>query len=215
MGIGVFLCLPVDLFKTTKIFIPYIATIFVAITVATSTYTHHLDLMARAFLGPTRQTLKKKITLFSSTKQGVSSWLSLYATIVGCLGSSIVSSFTYQMLREPNDSEHEFISLWIWGLYMLSQLKIEQVLLLFPTFVIKLGERCWLVWRVHVASMVPRKVKTSFGAVFCSGIVGIVVLLFGKVGDFGGVVREGSETHSHDHLVDALDYHEHISVWKS
>ncbi|KAG5099254.1 hypothetical protein JHK82_044306 [Glycine max] len=119
MGIGVFLCLPVDLFKTTKIFIPYIATIFAAITVATSTYTHHLDLMARAFLGPTRQTLKKKITLFSSTKQGVSSWLSLYATIVGCLGSSIVSSFTYQMLREPNDSEHEFISLWIVSIFFL------------------------------------------------------------------------------------------------
>lgn len=117
MGIGVFLCLPVDLFKTTKIFIPYIATIFAAITVATSTYTHHLDLMARAFLGPTRQTLKKKITLFSSTKQGVSSWLSLYATIVGCLGSSIVSSFTYQMLREPNDSEHGFISLWIVSIF--------------------------------------------------------------------------------------------------
>lgn len=66
-----------------------------------------------------------------------------------------------------------------------------------------------------MASVVPRKVKTSFGAVFCSGIVGIVVLLFGKVGDFGGVVREGSETRSHDHLVGALDYHEHISVWKS
>ena len=64
-----------------------------------------------------------------------------------------------------------------------------------------------------MASMVPRKVKTSFGAVFCSGIVGIAVLLFGKVGDFGGVVREGSETRSHDHLVGALDYHEHISVW--
>lgn len=66
-----------------------------------------------------------------------------------------------------------------------------------------------------MALVVPRKVKTSFGAVFCSGIVGIVVLLFGKVGDFGGVVRKGSETRSHDHLVGALDYHEHISVWKS
>ena len=55
------------------------------------------------------------------------------------------------------------------------------------------------------------KVKTSFGAAFCSAIVGIVVLLFGKENDFGGAVREGHETRSRDHP-GALNSKESFSV---
>ncbi|CAJ1942123.1 unnamed protein product [Sphenostylis stenocarpa] len=109
-GVGALFCLPVGLFKTTKIFIPYIVIIVAAITVSTATHTHHLALMAPTFSRPPL----KRLTLFS-TKQGLSSWLSLYATVAGCLGACIVSSFTYHMLREP--SEHEFISLWIVSIF--------------------------------------------------------------------------------------------------
>ncbi|KAG4940960.1 hypothetical protein JHK87_044831 [Glycine soja] len=364
-GVGVFFCLPVGLFKTTKIFIPYIAAIVAAITVASATHTHHLGLMARACLGP-GQTLKK-LTLFS-TKQGVSSWLSLYATVAGCLGAAIVSSFTYHMLRDPKDSEHQFISLWIVSifcglvwlvgalhaftaenrtsssvpnvlssrfnlfsvfkypyaigglvaillssfatmsiftggvLYIVGQLCIKPVHLLyfwltyflFPLASLPLlqplqhlikanavkmkilgfflllissgfgfyfwnnhwkwghllvfgaiqgtasglvhtfgrvlvldsapsGEEgafsVWYSWLrgvglcggFTVGSVVPGKVKTSFGAAFCSAIVGIVVLLFGKENDFGGAVREGHETRSRDHP-GALNSKESFSV---
>lgn len=110
-GIGVFFCLPIGLFKTTKIFIPYVAIIVAAITAATASHTHHLAFMARAFLSRPQ---KKQPTQYSTT-QGVSSWLSLYATIVGSVGAAIVSSFTYHMLREPN--ERDFISLWIVSIF--------------------------------------------------------------------------------------------------
>lgn len=106
-GIGFFFCLPVGLFKTTKIFVLYIAMIVVAITVSTATHTHHLALMAPKISRPLPL---KRLTIFS-TKQRLSSWISLFATAVGCLGACIVSSFTYHMLREP--IERGFISLWI------------------------------------------------------------------------------------------------------
>ncbi|BAT75262.1 hypothetical protein LR48_Vigan01g165400 [Vigna angularis] len=106
-GIGVLFCLPVGLFKTTKIFVLYIAMIVVAITVSTATHTHHLALMAPKVSRPSPL---KRLTIFF-TKQGLSSWISLFATVVGCLGACIVSSFTYHMLREP--IERDFISLWI------------------------------------------------------------------------------------------------------
>ncbi|KAK7386806.1 hypothetical protein VNO78_27142 [Psophocarpus tetragonolobus] len=109
-GIGVFFCLPIGLFKTTKIFIPYIVTIVAAITISSATHTQHLGLMVRAFSAPQL----RKLTLIS-TKQGVSSWLSLYATVAGCIGAGIISSFTYHMLRESK--EKEFISLWIVSIF--------------------------------------------------------------------------------------------------
>ncbi|ESW28273.1 hypothetical protein PHAVU_003G273200 [Phaseolus vulgaris] len=109
-AIGALFCLPVGLFKTTKIFILYIAIIVLAITLSTATHTHHLALMAPTFSTPPL----KRLTLFS-TKQGLTSWISLYATVAGCLGACIVSSFTYHMLREP--IEHEFISLWIVSIF--------------------------------------------------------------------------------------------------
>ncbi|KAJ1412482.1 MFS transporter superfamily [Sesbania bispinosa] len=109
-GFGVFFCLPAGFFKTTKIFIPYIAAITLASTVASASHTNHLGLMIHAqFGGPS---LKK--TQFSK-RQGVFSWLSLYATAFGCLGSAIISSFIYHMLREPND--RDFFSLWIVSIF--------------------------------------------------------------------------------------------------
>ncbi|KAK7263551.1 hypothetical protein RJT34_31143 [Clitoria ternatea] len=100
-GVGVFFCLPAGFFKTTKIFIPYIAAIAVASTVATTSHTHHLGLM----IGPNK------------TQFGVSRTIrfSIYSTAAGCLGSAIISSFTYHMLREPN--ERDFISLWVVSIF--------------------------------------------------------------------------------------------------
>jgi len=352
-GIGFLFCLPVGLFKTTKIFILYIAMIVVAITVSTATHTHHLALMAPTLSRPPL----KRLTLVSS-KQGISSWISLCATVVGCLGACIVSSFTYHMLREP--IEREYISLWIVSifcgllwlvgvlhavtaenrtssvpnilssrlqlftifknpnaigglvsvllssfttmsiftggvLFILGQLCIEPVhvlyfwltYFLFPLVSLPLlfqplqhlikansvkmkimglllslissgfgfyfwdshwkwghllvfgaiqgtssgllhtfgrvlmldtaprgeegGFSVWYGWvkgvglcgGFIVGSVVPGRVRTSFGAAFCSALIGIVVLLFGNVNDFG-VVREGGEM--------ALDSKESISV---
>nr|KYP58007.1 hypothetical protein KK1_004297 [Cajanus cajan] len=358
-GLGVFFCLPSGLFKTSKIFIPYIAAIVVAATVTTASHTHHLALMVRA--------LKK-----FSTTQGVSSHrFSLYATVAGSLGAAIVLSFTYHMLREPN--EREYISLWIVSifcglvwlvgvlhaftaenrnssnpiiplssrfqlfsifkyphaigalvavllsqfatmsiftggvLYIVGQLCIKPVHLLyfwltyflFPmlslpllhplqhlikTSAVKMkimglllsllssgfgfyfsnrhwkwphlmvfgaiqgtasgllytfgrvlvletmesapcgeesGFSVWYSWvrsvglcgGFTVGAVVPGRVRTSFGAAFCSALVGIVVLLFGNVSDSGyggGDVREGGEIRSHD--PDALDSKESFSV---
>ncbi|TKY58486.1 hypothetical protein E2542_SST15548 [Spatholobus suberectus] len=360
-GVGIFFCLPAGLFKTTKIFIPYIAGIVVAITVASVVHTHHLGLMVRSFLGPPL----KKMTQFS-TKQGVSSWLSLYATVAGCLGAAITSSFTYHMLREPR--ERDLMSLWIVSifcgllwlvgvlhaftaenrtgsvptpfssrfqlfsifkyphaiggllavllssfatmciftggvLFIVGQLCIKPVHLLyfwltyflFPLvslpllqplqhliqanavkmkilgFLLSLlssgfgfyfwnshwklghllvfgaiqgtasgllhafgrvlvldcapsgeegGFSVWYSWVRGVGlcggftagSVVQGRVRTSFGAAFCGALVGIVILLFGNVSDFGGAgaVRDGSETGSHDPVV--LDSRESISV---
>ncbi|KAL2333946.1 hypothetical protein Fmac_015159 [Flemingia macrophylla] len=355
-GVGVFFCLPSGLFKTSKIFIPYIATIIVAATVTNASHTHHLGLMARA--------LKK----FSTTQRVYR--FSLYATVDGSLGAAIVASFTYHMLREPN--EHEFISLWIVSifcglvwlmgvlhaftaenrtitplsskfqlfsifkyphaigalvsvllsqfaamtiftggvLYIVGPLCIKPVHLLyfwltyflFPMVSLPLlhplqhlikasavkmkmmglllsllssgfgfyfGNRNWKwghlmvfgaiqgtasgllhtfgrvlvletaesapcgeesgfsVWYSWVRSVglcggftmgavLPGRVKTSFGAAFCSALVAILVLLFGNVSDSGhgrGVVREGGETGSHDAAATAaLDLKESFSV---
>ncbi|OIW10708.1 hypothetical protein TanjilG_16080 [Lupinus angustifolius] len=110
-GVGVFFCLPAGFFKVTAIFIPYIAGIVAASTVASAAHTHHLGLMIRSFTGP----ILKKSQF--ATRQGVSSWLSLYATAAGCLGSALISAFTYHMLRELNTNEHDLMSLWVVSIF--------------------------------------------------------------------------------------------------
>ncbi|PNY15354.1 hypothetical protein L195_g012048 [Trifolium pratense] len=100
-SIGVFFCLPAGFFKTTKIFIPYIAFIVLATTVASSSHTHHLALMVSSF--------KKSKT------QKVSSFYSLLATSFGCLGSAIISAFIYHMLREADD--RNLYTLWIVSIF--------------------------------------------------------------------------------------------------
>ncbi|ESW30195.1 hypothetical protein PHAVU_002G132600 [Phaseolus vulgaris] len=110
-GIGVFFCLPAGFFKVTAIFVPYIAGIVAASTVATAAHTHHLGLMIRCFTGPT---LKRSQF---SIRQAVSSRLSLHATAAGCLGAAIISSFTYHMLRELNDNERDVMSLWVVSIF--------------------------------------------------------------------------------------------------
>ena len=110
-GVGVLFCLPAGFFKVTAIFIPYIVGIVAASTVASAAHTQHLGLMIRGFTGPT---LKRSQF---SIRQGVSSWLSLYATAAGCLGSALISAFTYHMIRELKDNERDVMSLWVVSIF--------------------------------------------------------------------------------------------------
>ncbi|XP_028759445.1 uncharacterized protein LOC114718326 [Neltuma alba] len=107
-GVGAVFCLPAGFFKVTKIFIPYIAGIVAASTIAGAAHTHHLGLMVHAFTGPLTKSRY-------SIRQAISHRLSLYSAAVGSVGAAIISAFTYHMLREPN--EHEFISLWVVSIF--------------------------------------------------------------------------------------------------
>lgn len=110
-GVGVFFCLPAGFFKVTAIFIPYIAGIIAASTVATAAHTQHLGLMIRAFTGTS---LKR--TQFN-LRSGVSTRLSLHATAAGCFGAALISAFTYHMIRELNDNERDVMSLWVVSIF--------------------------------------------------------------------------------------------------
>ncbi|XP_057748776.1 uncharacterized protein LOC130967758 [Arachis stenosperma] len=111
-GVGVFFCLPAGFFKTTKIFIPYIAGIALAATVASTAHTHYLALMLRPYGKPT-PALRRRTRFFP--RLSISSWYSLYATAFGSLGAAIVSSLTYHMLREPSD--RNLLSLWVVSIF--------------------------------------------------------------------------------------------------
>ncbi|XP_054775980.1 uncharacterized protein LOC129284501 [Prosopis cineraria] len=108
-GVGALFCLPAGFFKITKIFIPYIAGIVAASTVAGAAHNHHLGLMVHAFTGPFLTKPQYRI------RQAISHRLSLYSAAIGSVGAAIISAFTYHMLDEPN--EHEFISLWIVSIF--------------------------------------------------------------------------------------------------
>ncbi|KAJ4829436.1 hypothetical protein Tsubulata_006631 [Turnera subulata] len=105
---GAFFCLPTGFFKVTWIFPPYIALIVAASTVAAASHTRQLGLMVKGFTGPYLQ--KSNFQL----RRGVCSWLSLYATAAGCLGSAIMSAFTYHMLRHKDG---RFVSLWVVSIF--------------------------------------------------------------------------------------------------
>ncbi|KAE8677527.1 putative Extensin-3 precursor [Hibiscus syriacus] len=102
-AIGAFFCLPVGFFKVTWIFPLYIAMIAVAITIATASHTRHYGLMIRGFVGPNLQRQQFPI------RRGVSSQLSLFATVFGSLGTALIVAFVYYMLRIDNI----FIGLWV------------------------------------------------------------------------------------------------------
>ncbi|AES95615.1 putative major facilitator superfamily domain-containing protein [Medicago truncatula] len=110
-GVGVFFCLPAGFFKVTGIFIPYIAGIIAASTVANAAHTQHLGLMIRAFTGTTL----KKAQFF--IRQGVSSRLSLHATAAGCFGGALISSFTYHMIHELDENKSDIMSLWVVSIF--------------------------------------------------------------------------------------------------
>ncbi|XP_022733981.1 uncharacterized protein LOC111287596 [Durio zibethinus] len=129
-AIGSFFCLPVGFFRVTWIFPLYIAPIVVAITVATASHTRHHGLMIQGFTGPTLQRHQFQV------RRGVSSWLSLYATAAGCLGSAVIAAFVYYMLR-IND---KFTGLWVVSIF--SGLK-------------------WLAGIVHVITLRPGKTIAS------------------------------------------------------
>ncbi|XVE65376.1 hypothetical protein DITRI_Ditri07aG0175800 [Diplodiscus trichospermus] len=123
-AIGSVFCLPVGFFRVTWIFPLYIAPIVVAITIATASHTRHHGLMIRGFTGPALQRHQFPV------RRGVSSWLSLYATAAGCLGSAVIAAFVYYMLRIRDI----FTGLWVVSIF--SGLK-------------------WLAGIVHVVNLRP------------------------------------------------------------
>lgn len=110
IGIGAIFCLPVGFFRTPWTFLPYIAAIVAAHTIAGACHTRHLGLMVRGFTGSTLRERQFPI------RRAVSGWLSIYATVAGCTGSAIIAAFTYHMLRESS-SDQEFISLWVVSIF--------------------------------------------------------------------------------------------------
>ncbi|KAA8521223.1 hypothetical protein F0562_011940 [Nyssa sinensis] len=104
---GALFCLPAGFFRTTRIFPPYIAAIVVANAIGTASHARHFGLMVRGFIG---STIRKNQF---PDRRAVGGWLSLYATAAGCLGSAIISAFTYHMLRQSE----EFISLWVVSIF--------------------------------------------------------------------------------------------------
>ncbi|GMY29612.1 hypothetical protein FCV25MIE_24854 [Fagus crenata] len=108
-AIGAIFCLPVGLFKTVWIFLPYIAAIVAAHTVSTACHTRQLGLMVSSFRPTTLQQHGIPI------RRAVSGWFSIFATVAGCVGSAIISAFTYHMLG--GSSDQEFISLWIVSIF--------------------------------------------------------------------------------------------------
>lgn len=107
IAIGAFFCLPSGFFNVTWIFPPYIAAIVAASIVATASHTRQLGLMVRGFTGPAIQRSQFPI------RRGISSWLSLYATAAGGIGSAIISTFIYHMLKHGE----KFISLWVVSIF--------------------------------------------------------------------------------------------------
>lgn len=63
-----------------------------------------------------------------------------------------------------------------------------------------------------VASVVPGQIRTSFGAAFVAALVGIIVLLFGNVGDDVGAKHVSNESDSHGNHNLGLDSKESDSV---
>lgn len=101
--VGAFFCFPVGIFRVTWIFPLYIIVILIANVVSIASHTRHHGLMVRGFTGPTLHKNQFKV------RSSFSSWLSVCATAVGCLGSVVISSFTYHMLRQRD----RFMGLWI------------------------------------------------------------------------------------------------------
>ncbi|XVF52092.1 hypothetical protein PTKIN_Ptkin04bG0237200 [Pterospermum kingtungense] len=129
-GIGSLFCLPFGFFKAKWVFPLYIAPIVVAITVATASHTRHHGLMVRGFTGPTLQRHQFPI------RRGVSSWLSLYGTAAGSLGSAVIAAFVYYMLRIPDT----YTGLWVVSIF---------------------SGLLWLAGMVHVINLRPGATITS------------------------------------------------------
>ncbi|KAK8657948.1 hypothetical protein V6N13_036165 [Hibiscus sabdariffa] len=129
-ALGALFCLPAGFFKVTWIFPIYIAPIVVAITISTASHTRHHGLMVRGFTGSPIQRHQFPV------RRGVSSWLSLYATAAGCLGSAVIVSFVYYMLRIHDI----FTGLWVVSIF--SGLK-------------------WLAGIVYVVALRPGETVTS------------------------------------------------------
>ncbi|KAJ9549749.1 hypothetical protein OSB04_022292 [Centaurea solstitialis] len=106
-AIGALFCLPAGAIKTVWIMPPYVAAIVASNAVGSAFHNRHLGLMVRGFVGATIRKLQ------FPDRQAVSSWLSLYATAGGCLGSAAIASFTYYMLR----NQEGFISLWVVSIF--------------------------------------------------------------------------------------------------
>ncbi|KAL5862003.1 hypothetical protein ACOSQ4_003299 [Xanthoceras sorbifolium] len=108
-GIGSLFFLPVGFFNTTLIFPLYITAIVAAYVVASASHTRHLGLMVRGFTGAALH--KSQFP----ARRGVSSWFSLYSTVFGCLGSAVMSAFTYHMLTKH--AGERLVSLWVVSIF--------------------------------------------------------------------------------------------------
>ncbi|KAF5732146.1 hypothetical protein HS088_TW18G00836 [Tripterygium wilfordii] len=106
-AIGSLFCLPVGFFKVKWIFPLYIIAIITANVITSASHTRHLGLILRGFTGPA---LPKN--QFPNRRK-FSSKVTLYATVAGCLGSALISTFTYHMLRESE----KFLSLWVVSIF--------------------------------------------------------------------------------------------------
>ncbi|KAJ0914714.1 hypothetical protein HanPSC8_Chr06g0241701 [Helianthus annuus] len=106
-AIGAVFCLPAGAIKTYWIMPPYVAAIVSSNAVGSAFHNRHLGLMVRGFVGDNIRKLQ------FPDRQAVSSWLSIYATAAGCLGSAAIASFTYYMLQNSEG----FISLWIVSIF--------------------------------------------------------------------------------------------------
>ncbi|PON41819.1 Major facilitator superfamily domain containing protein [Parasponia andersonii] len=105
--VGATFCLPAGFFRTVWIFPPYIAAIVAASTIPAAYHTRHLGMMIRGFTSPNLR--RSQFPL----RRAAGGWLSLAAAATGSLGSAVISSFAFHMLRE----KEEFVSLWIVSIF--------------------------------------------------------------------------------------------------
>ncbi|KAK2662617.1 hypothetical protein Ddye_001191 [Dipteronia dyeriana] len=107
-AVGSLSFLPVGFFHTACIFPLYITLIVASYVVASASHTRHLALMVRGFTGPSLY--KSQFPVRSS----VSGWFSSFSTVFGCLGSAVLSAFTYHMLQRYSE---RFVSLWVVSIF--------------------------------------------------------------------------------------------------
>ncbi|MBA0656914.1 hypothetical protein Goklo_009237 [Gossypium klotzschianum] len=197
-AIGALFCLPVGFFKVTWIFPIYIAPVVAAIIVATASHTRHHGLMIRGFSGTTIQRHQ------FPDRRGVSSWLSLYATAAGCLGSAVIAAFVYYMLRIQDiftGLHHILIFAAVQSTSAGVLHAFGRVLLMDCSPAGKEGAfAVWYSWVKMVGTCLgfaiasgaaAGNVGTSFATAFCTAAVAMVISIYANISDVGGAVAAG------------------------
>ncbi|XP_047975213.1 uncharacterized protein LOC125217733 [Salvia hispanica] len=164
-GLGSLFCLPSGFLKKPWIFPPYVAVIMAATAVVGASHARHLGLMITGFTGPS---IPRHHFL---DRRSFASWLSLHSTAAGCLGSTVISSFTFHIL---NRADH-FTALWVvsifsglkWGsgmIHVLSTSRIAAETASFPSH----NNNIFLIFKY------PHAAKGLIG-VFLSSFIGMCV----------------------------------------